>query len=148
LQLVILNIYIFFEKVAGALLCHLRRKQLYITSRTLNKTNTPTTTHHQHQPTGREDRRKSSTHAPSSPTLSHAEGATRCSPNNPQSSSTMGLSTSNYTNTIVEPSDPVKLQHTLTTAPGATTGPGHSAWGPRLTHCLSTLPRTQISKTE
>jgi hypothetical protein len=47
--------------------------------------------------------------------MSHAEGATRCSPNNPQSSSTMGLSTSNCTNTIVKPSDPVKLQHTLST---------------------------------
>jgi hypothetical protein len=33
--------------------------------------------------------------------------------------------------------------HTPTTSPGTPTDPGHSAWGPRLTHRLS-LPRTQV----
>jgi hypothetical protein len=50
---------------------------------------------------------------PSSPTLRHGEASTHCKPGQPLSSSTMGLSPSNCTYTLVDPSASVKLQQTF-----------------------------------
>ena len=62
------------------------------------------------------------------------------SPNGYPNSSTMGLSPSSRTNMIVDPSAPVvHQQNTPIAAPINTTDPGHSAWGPRLSHRLSLL---------
>ena len=59
----------------------------------------------------------------------------------------MGPSPSSRTHTIGDPHVPVKLQHkTPVVAPMKTTDPGHSVWGPCLSHCFTPLPKTQISE--
>jgi hypothetical protein len=104
-----------------------------------NRTNAPNTTHHL-QPLGREAQNKQSTHVPSSPTMCHAE--------RPPDLLHHGTIPSNGTYTIVDLYDPAKLQQsTPISVPGATTDPGHSAWGPCHIHRLTPLSRTQITKT-
>jgi hypothetical protein len=54
---------------------------------------------------------------------------------------------SSRTHTVGDPSDPTKLQRkALVAAPKKTTDPGLTAWGPRLFHRLTPLPRTQITE--
>jgi hypothetical protein len=89
----------------------------------------------------------SPTPASSSPTLCHAEAATHCRPERPLSSSTPWNCDPRTTHTVVDPSDPVKHQQTLPSQyRGATTNPDHSVWEAHLSHCLTPLPRTLISK--
>jgi hypothetical protein len=89
------------------------RSKHHHTNKPITETNAPDTTHHHPQPHGRGDRGKPPTPAPSSPTMCHGEAATRCKLERPLSSSTVGLSPSNCTSTLVDPSDLVKLQQTL-----------------------------------
>jgi hypothetical protein len=84
----------------------------------------------------------------SSPTMCHTEVATRYRPEQPSDLLHHVTIPSNRTYTIVDLYDPAKLQQsTPISVPGATTDPGHSAWGPRHIHRLNPLPRTQITKT-
>ena len=56
--------------------------------------------------------------------------------------------TTNRTHRIVDPSDPVLLQqNTPIAAPLKNTDPGHSAWGPRLSHRLTLLRATTLKCT-
>jgi hypothetical protein len=61
----------------------------------------------------------------------------------------MGPSPSSRAHTVGDPSDPTQLQRkALVAAPKKTTDPGLSAWGPRLFHRLTPLPRTQMSEAD
>jgi hypothetical protein len=131
-----------------AALVHNVRSGHHHMSKPWTETNAPGTAQHHPQPLGREDQNKSLTPAPSSPTLCHAEASTRCRLERPLSSSTSW------------DCDP-RTAHTRSSIPliqwsiskhshlsrGATTNPDHSACVAHLSHCLTPLPRTRISKT-
>jgi hypothetical protein len=119
-----------------------------ITTRTNSEQNKHTHDSTPHpQPSGREDRKMPQTSAPSSPTLCHAEDAVRCRPAAPWAPPPRGCPQAAQTWSSIHLyrwSFNTHSNHSIR----ATIQPDHSAWGARLIHRLSSLPRTQISKTE
>jgi hypothetical protein len=136
---------LFFLKLkSGALLYHLRRKQLYITSRSErhhHKYNTHNnapnkTLHHLNL----EEKPEAATMNCAAVTNVVPRQQTRPAPSQSDnsSSSTTGPSTSSRTKKVADPPVPTKRRHrTPVMAPMQATDPGHSAWGPRLIHCLT-----------
>jgi hypothetical protein len=116
----LLNIFLVNKSGSTAISCK-KKQYWYITDRsTHHHTNRPQNnnkrTRHNTPPSSTKWERRSTelpTPALSSPTLCHDEAATRCRPEQPLSSSTMGLSASNCTYMLVDPSASVKLQQTL-----------------------------------
>jgi hypothetical protein len=77
----------------------------------------------------------------------HQKSRPAASTSNKTNSSAKGPSPSSRTHTVGDPSDPTKLPRKAPfAAPKKTTDPGLSAWGPRLFHRLTPLPRTQITE--
>jgi hypothetical protein len=137
----------FFEKIAGALLCHLRRRRRSFTSQV--KTNTTTT-----QATHTNNAHNKTLHHHNlgeEPQANHCElrrhrqccatlklRPTASLSGNSKSSSTKWLSLSSRTHTIVDPPAPALLQrNTPVTAPMKITDLGHTAWGSHLIYHLT-----------
>jgi hypothetical protein len=77
------------------------------------------------------------------------KAAARCKSKRPPKFLYCGTVTLKLTCTIVEPSALALLQkNTVISAQLKTTDPNHSAWGSHLTHHLTLVPRTLISKAE